>query len=126
VRWHCIRALGEITDLRALPVLVQALADANQSVAWMAAKGLVPFGRLSVGPVLRLLMFAEVTPWLVETASYVLTCQPDARFTPYIRPVIRQMHEVGFRIGTMLAAQKALRQLSTAGLEEEHAFHTPA
>jgi HEAT repeats len=126
LRWHCIRALGEISDLRALPVLVQALADTNQSVAWMAAKGLVPFGRLSVGPVLRLLMFAEVTPWLVETASYVLTDQPDARLTPYIGPVIRQMHQVGFRIGTMLAAQKALTQLIAAGLEEEHALHTPA
>ncbi|GAC1312783.1 MAG: hypothetical protein NVS2B12_42720 [Ktedonobacteraceae bacterium] len=69
MRWHGIRALGKIRDLRALPVLVRALADADQCVAWMAAKGLVPFGRQSVGPVLRLLMSAPVTQWLVETSS---------------------------------------------------------
>jgi hypothetical protein len=104
--------------------LVQALTDTDQSVAWMAAKGLVPFGRQSVGPVLRLLMFSEATPWLVETASYVLTSQPDARLTPYIDPVIQQMHDVGFRVGTMLAAQKALTKLIADGLEEEHMRHT--
>lgn len=60
MRWHCNRALGKIRDQHALPVLVRALADTDQSVAWMAAKGLVPFGRLCVGPVLRLLMSAPV------------------------------------------------------------------
>jgi hypothetical protein len=123
VRWHCIRALGLTKDLHALPVLVQALADTNQSVAWIAAKGLVPFGRFCVGPVLRLLMSAEMTPWLVETASYVLDNQPDRRLEPYIEPVIQQMHETGFRIGTMLSAQKAVTQLVADGLEEdEYAF----
>lgn len=123
VRWHCIRALGEVGDIRVLPVLVQALADTNHSVAWMSAKKLVSFGRLGVGPVLRLLMFTEVTPWLVETAYYVLNSQPDARLTPYIEPVLQEMHEISFRLGTMLAAQKALTQLIDAGLEEEHMIH---
>jgi hypothetical protein len=123
VRWHCVRALGEINDLRALPVLVRALADTDQSVAWMAAKGLVPFGRLSVGPVLRLLMLAEVTPWLVDTASYVLNNQHDAKLDPYIEPVIQHMHEASFRVGTMLSAQKALTQLVADGLEEECGMH---
>lgn len=118
-RWHSIRALGEIGDIRALPVLVRALADTDQSVAWMAAKGLAHFGQFSVGPVLRLLMSAEVTPWLVETASYVLNSQHNSRLQPYIEPVIQQMHDVGFRIGTMLAAQKALTQLVTDNLGEE-------
>jgi HEAT repeat protein len=119
-RWHSIRALGVTNDIRALPVLVQALTDTNHSVAWIAAKGLIPFGRLSIGPVLRLLMSAEITPWLVETASYVLNNQRDSRLYPYIEPVIERMHEVSFRVGTMLAAQKALAQLIADGLEEEY------
>src|SRR5258708_12844212 len=49
IRWHCIRALGEIADGRALPVLIQALSDTDHSVAWMAAKGLVRLGRRSTG-----------------------------------------------------------------------------
>ena len=125
LRWHSVRALGEINDLRALPVLVQALTDTDHSVAWAAAKGLSSFGRLSVGPVLRLLMSTEVTPWLVETASYVLNNQRDSRLDAYIEPVIEEMHEVSFRIGTMLAAQKALKQLVADGLEEEYMQRKP-
>jgi len=119
-RWHSIRALGELNDIRALPVLVRALTDTDQSVALMAAKGLTTFGPLSIGPVLRLLMFTEMTPWLVDTASYVLSNQHGSKLYPYIEPVIQQMHEVGFRLGTMLSAQKALTQLVADGLEEEH------
>jgi len=124
LRWHSLRALGELRDLRALPVLVQALADTDQSVAWVAAKGLASFGQPSVGPVLRLLMFTELTPWLVDTTTYVLNKQRDNRLTPYIVPVIQQMHTVGFRVGTMLAAQKALTQLIADGLEEKSVIHT--
>lgn len=118
IRWQCMRALGNINDSRALPMLVHTLADVNQSVAWMAAKGLVPFGRLSVGPVLRLLMSAVVTPWLIETASYVLRNQRDPRLQPYLEPLIEHMHGVSFRIGTLLSAQKTLSQLITDGLLE--------
>ena len=118
IRWQCMRALGKIHDFRALPMLVHTLADANQSVAWMAAKGLVPFGRLSVGPVLRLLMSTFVTPWLIETASYVLRNQRDPRLQPYLVPLLERMHGVGFRIGALLSAQKTLSQLIADGLLE--------
>jgi len=119
MRWHGIRALADIRDLRALPVLVRTLADTDHSVAWMAAKGLIPFGRLSVGPVLRLLMSAPVTPWLVETASYVLNNQRNPRLISYLEPVIEHMHGAGFHIGTILYAQKALSGLIADGLLEE-------
>jgi hypothetical protein len=118
-RWHCMHALGEFNDLRVLPILVQALTDSNESVAWMAAKGLVQFSRLSVGPVLHLLSSADVTPWLVETASYVLKNQSDSKLKPYVDPVLKEMHEVDFRISTMIAAQKALKRLLADGLGEE-------
>jgi HEAT repeats/PBS lyase HEAT-like repeat len=119
MRWHCIRALGEIRDPRALPVLVRALADADHAVAWMAAKGLVPFGRRSVGPVLRLLMSVPVTPWLAETASYVLSNQRNPRLKPYLEPVLQHMHGIEFHVGTMLYAHKALSHLIADGLMEE-------
>jgi hypothetical protein len=120
MRWHCIRALGKMRDLRALPMLVRALTDTDHSVAWMAAKGLVPFGKRSVGPVLRLLMPAPVTPCLVETASYVLSHQRDPRLKPYLAPVMRHMHGAGFDVGTILYAQKALLRLIADGLIEAH------
>jgi len=118
MRWHCIRALADIRDRRAVPVLVRALTDTDHSIAWMGAKGLVQFGRLSVGPVLRLLMTGEVTPWLVETASFVLRNQHDSKLKPYLEPVIQGMQGVAFRVATPTAAQKALSQLIADGMLE--------
>lgn len=116
MRWNCIRALGDIRDHRALPVLVRALLDLDHSVAWMGAKALVQFGSLSVGLVLRLLMTAETTPWLVETGSFVLSSHQNPKLKPYLEPVIQRMHDVGYQVATPQAAQKALSQLIAAGL----------
>jgi hypothetical protein len=79
----------------------------------MGAKGLAQFGRLSVEPVLQSLMTAEMTPWLVETASYVLKSQiqHSPKLRPYLEPVIERMHAQAFRVGTSQAAQKALAHL---------------
>jgi len=118
LRWHCVRALGEIGDLHAIPVLVQALCDSDHSVAWMAAKGLVHFGKRSVGPVLQLLMREPMTPWLAETASYVLNiqCQNNEKMRPYLEPVVQSLRGLSYKIGSSMAAQKALTQLVADGL----------
>ena len=121
MRWNSMRALVEIGDSRALAVLVKALCDNDHSVAWMAAKGLVRFGKNSVGPVLRLLTTAEMTPWLVETASFVLANQSriNAKLNPYLDPVIKHMRGVAFRVSTPSSAQKALSHLIADGLIEK-------
>lgn len=120
MRWQSIRALGAIRDRRALPVLVSALSDSDHSVAWMGAKGLVQFGRLSLEPVLQSLVTAQMTPWVVETASYVLNSQiqHNSELKPYLEPVIERMHALAFRVGTSPAAQKALEQLKANGMLE--------
>jgi HEAT repeat protein len=120
IRWHCMRALGEIGDGRALPVLVGALCDPDHSAAWMAAKGLVRVGRRSIGPVLSLLMTAEMSRWLAETASFVLRdqCVSDPRLKPYLEPVLQDMRSQLYHIATPLAAQKALSQLIAKKLIE--------
>ncbi len=120
VRWHCLRALGEICDQRALPVLVHALRDSDHSVAWMAAKNLIGFGRPCIEPVLRLLTNLEVTPWIVETTSYVLRhlYQNDPKLKPYLEPVVQSMRGPAYKIGASLAAQKAL-----SGLQADRVLH---
>jgi hypothetical protein len=117
-RWHCLRALGEIGDARALPVLVNALEDSDHSVAWVGAKGLVHFGKRGIAPVLRLLTKTEMTPWLVETASYVLSTEyrNNPKLKPYLEPVVQSMRGVAFRVATTIAAHKALTQLIEQGL----------
>ena len=118
IRWNCIRALGEIHDRRALPVLVDALQDDDHSVAWMAAKGLAQFGNDSLKPVLGLLMRASMTPWLAETSSYVFNsyARRNAEAKEILEPLMKRMRESGFRVGTAVAAQKTLQQLEDAGV----------
>jgi HEAT repeats len=120
MRWQAMRALGAIRDRRALPVLVSALSDKDHSVAWMGAKGLTQYGRLALEPVLRMLIRVEITPWLVETASYVLNNQIryDSKLKPYLEPVLERLHALGFRVGTSNAAQQALARLQADGLIE--------
>ncbi len=118
IRWNCARALGEIHDRRALPVLVDALQDDDHSVAWMAAKGLAQFGKDGLKPVLELLIGASMTPWLAETASYVLNSyvRRNAGAKEILEPLTKRMRESGFRVGTAVAAQKTLQQLQAAGI----------
>jgi len=118
VRWHCMRVLGESVDLRALPVLVPALNDADYSIAWIAAKSLVRFGKACLVPVLRLLVVSEMSPWLKETASYVLRAlyQRDARLKPYLEPILHSMHGVAGRIATPNVANRVLVQLAADGV----------
>ena len=78
VRWHVMRVLGELHDLRSLHPLVEALADEDYAVAWMAARALASMGAPVVEDVLRLLLRAPDTPRLMETAGYVLRADESA------------------------------------------------
>lgn len=121
MRWHSIRALGEIGDHRAIPVLVRSLTDKDHSVAWMGAKGLARFGKDSLVPVLRLLQTAEASPWLVETASYVLydLYHRDSKLKPYLEPVVQDMHGPAYQFATPNSARRALSQLVANGIAQE-------
>lgn len=118
MRWHSIRALAEIRDARSFPVLVNALRDNDHSVAWMAAKGLAPFGRECVEPVLHLLTGAPLTPWLRETASYILSaqCHHDSTLKAALDPLVQEMHRTSYKDGTAYLALKALEHLAAANL----------
>lgn len=118
VRWNSIRALGEIHDGRAIPRLVQALTDPDHGVVWMAAKSLAPFGRACIEPVLQLLTTTEMTPWLAETASYVLSRHFPGyeELQSFLDPVIQQMQHAVYCAGTCYTALKALQYLQASGL----------
>lgn len=110
IRWNSVRALGKSCDELAIPVLVKALRDSDHAIAWAAAKGLAEFGSASIEPVLRTLTAGDITPWLMETAAYVLSHQRE-KFKPYLNPVIVHLHGVANITGTAYVAHKALIQL---------------
>ena len=115
VRWHALRALGNLRDARCIPALVEALADSDHAVAWMAARDLAPMGSQVVTPVLKLLIRAPGTPWLMETAAYVLRQQrkPPA-LAAILQPVIHSTHDVDYRITAPMAAERALEEFESS------------
>jgi len=117
MRWQSVRALGEIHDSRALPILVRALNDSDHGVAWMAAKSVVPFGRDCLAPVLHLLTTTAITPWLRETSAYVLSkqCQNNSELKACLDPLLQQLHRSSYKEGAGYAALKAEEQLMTRG-----------
>jgi HEAT repeat protein len=118
VRWQCARVMGELCDLRTLPVLVRMLADSDYSVAWMAAKSLVHYRQDCLVPVLQLLMTAETSPWVADAGAYVLRnlYVHDVKLKPYLEPVVQAMHGVSYNIATPNAARKALAKLAADGM----------
>lgn len=112
VRWHALRALGELNDLHALPALVEALADSDYAVAWMAARALAPMATQAVVPVLELLVKVPATAWLMETTAYVLHHQHNQQLKLVLAPVIRSTRDVDYRITVPMAAERALEQLA--------------
>jgi hypothetical protein len=119
VRWHALRALGELNDLRGLPPMVEALADEDFAVAWMAARALAPLGSAVVEPVLRLLLRVPATPQLMETAASVLHAQCTPRqpqMKGLLEPVLRSMAAVDYRVAMPLAVGRALERLAGGGV----------
>ncbi|HTK11481.1 MAG TPA: HEAT repeat domain-containing protein [Ktedonobacteraceae bacterium] len=117
IRWNCMRALSKISDYRSIPALTKALRDADHGVAWMAAKGLVDFGALSIEPVLRSLTGGEITPWLVETAAHVLSSQRNPQVRPYLAPLLTQMHSFSYmHTGISYLAHRTLNQMLDEGI----------
>ena len=115
VRWHALRALGDLRDARSIPALVEALADSDQSVAWMAARDLAPMGPPVVTPVLQLLIKVPCTAWLAETAGYVLRQQRNPlQLAALLQPVINSTRDVDYRITAPMAAERALAQLASS------------
>jgi hypothetical protein len=119
-RWHCMRALSEGGDIRALPVLVSALSDPNYSVAWMAAKGLKGFGKQSLEPVLRQLSTSETTMGLAHTSASILSnlSQLHPTLKPYLEPLVRDLRGISIHTITF-RAHKVLLQLIADGLVKE-------
>jgi HEAT repeat protein len=116
VRWHVVRVLGDLHDLRGLHPLAEALADTDYAVAWMAARALAAMGASVVPEVLRVLLRAPDTPRLMEAAAYVLHQQTNPQMKGIVAPVVQSMHDVGYRAATPLAVDAALKQLEASGI----------
>lgn len=113
IRWHCMRAFGEMQDFRAIPYLVTGLLDPDTGVCWMAAKGLVSYGKSSLEPVLHQLESSVPNQLQAETSCYILhqLYLRNSKLAPYLKPVVEAFSGVANTLAVSNLASKALTQL---------------
>lgn len=70
-RWEAVKALDEIGHPASMPLFIQALEDDNCDVRWIAAKGLIKHGMLSVGPLLKSLIEKSDSVFVLAGAHHV-------------------------------------------------------
>ena len=72
VRRLAARVLSHTADERAIPLLLETLADAHSGVRWLAAEALVHIGTAVVEPLLLHLATTKPSAWRTERAYHVL------------------------------------------------------
>jgi HEAT repeat protein len=70
-RWEAIKTMEEIGDPVSIPLFIQALEDDKGDVRWLAAKGLIKLGSLSIKPLLKILEQKSDSVLVLEGAHHV-------------------------------------------------------
>ena len=90
-RWEAAKALGEIADPRAAPVLARTLEDREFDLRWLAAKGLIAIGPMALPPLLLALEHKANLVVLREGAHHVLSSLAKQGYEAQAMPVIRAL-----------------------------------
>jgi HEAT repeats len=70
-RWEAVKTLKEIGDPISVPLFIQALEDNRYDVRWIAAEGLIKLGKLSVEPLLKVLIKRSDSVFIIEGAHHI-------------------------------------------------------
>ncbi len=92
-RWEAVKALGQIGDPVAIPLLINALEDDDSDVRWLAAEGLIQFGTDSLKPILEELMDRYHSVFLREGAHHVIHNLGLARIKNQIDPLLAALKD---------------------------------
>ncbi|GAB4542180.1 MAG: hypothetical protein Kow0063_33800 [Anaerolineae bacterium] len=111
VRWEAAKALSELEDAGAAPVLVNALEDENFGVRWLAAEGLISLGRDGLIPLMEALVQRSDSVVLREGARHVLRMLSEGDLHAQISPVLAALEEVQPTLAVPKAAHTALEEL---------------
>ncbi|MBA4410544.1 MAG: HEAT repeat domain-containing protein [Bacteroidota bacterium] len=94
-RWEAAKALGEIGDLKSIPILVKALEDPESDVAWLAAKALEKFRKAAWPELLHALVKRGPESVLLQHgAHHILRKQKEDGFNDLLE-VLRTSLESG-------------------------------
>jgi HEAT repeats len=112
VRWEAVKTLGEIGDPRAIPRLVEALAENDPDVAWLAADALRQFKKVAWPPLLRLLIkYGAESTLLRQRAHHVLRNQRADGFNDLLATLRKDLESNTVQESTPVAAYEILKQM---------------
>jgi HEAT repeat protein len=112
VRWEAAKMLCDIADPLAACALVNALADRDSDVRWLAAEGLAALGREGLQPLLAALLQRAESCWFCEGAHHVChTLVKKRKLAPILRPVLAALKESEPGVAAPPAAYTALARL---------------
>jgi HEAT repeat protein len=112
LRWEAAKALGAISDTRAIPPLVKALEDHDLDVAWVAAEALRKFKTAAWPPLLRALVKrGSDSASLRQGAHHVLRNQKERGFNDVLATLSKDLASSTFPESTILAAYDLLKRM---------------
>jgi HEAT repeat protein len=114
LRWEAAKALSELEDPEAAPVLVSALEDSTFGVRWLAAEGLISLGRDGLAPLMKALIRHSESTWLQDGAHHVLRVLNGTGLHSEIAPVLAALEDIEPIVGVPVAAHAALDALGEA------------
>ncbi|HAQ18115.1 MAG TPA: hypothetical protein DCR40_02650 [Prolixibacteraceae bacterium] len=94
-RWEAAKALSEICDLKAIPVLVKTLEDPESDVAWLAAKTLEKFRKAAWPELLHALVKRGSESVLLQRGAHHILRKQKAEGFNDLLEILRKSLESG-------------------------------
>jgi HEAT repeat protein len=108
LRWEGAKTIAGIGGPEAAVALASLLSDTSRDVRWVAAEGLVDAGDQSIEPMLHELIARSGIVWVREAGTFVIEGVMHEHNSPYLRPVLKALHEQAPVFGVPIAAYQAL------------------
>ena len=86
-RWEAVKTMEEIGDPVSIPLFIQAMEDEKSDVRWLAAKGLIKLGKLSIKPLLKTLEKKSDSLFFLEGAHHVFYDLKENKMLPKDFPI---------------------------------------
>ena len=111
-RWEAAKALGAINDARSIPALVEALADSNSDVAWLAAEALKKFKKEAWPQLMKVLTQDRPDSGnLYQGAHHVLVDQNEDGHDDLLAALLEALEHGKLSETAIVAAHKILERM---------------
>lgn len=110
VRWESAKALTELANPVAIPMLIRTLRDEDSGIRWVAAEALIAIGTPAIRPLLQALIDQMGSPEFREGVHHVLHDLEDNHNQHIIGPVLKALSGPAPLTAPPVAALAALKK----------------